>query len=105
MARRKADGARVFRQIVEAQRPGIGDQRAENAAPARQVADHSPRLVVDAVRDEPLEARPGRIDDAECGVPRTGDERRRLDDALENAVERKLRADCEPGLQQCAQPV
>ena len=63
------------------------------------------RLVVDAVRDEPLEARPGRIDDAERGVSRTGDECRRLDYALENPVERKLRADCEPGLQQGAQPV
>ena len=104
MARRKADGAWIVGQIVETQRPGVGDQRAEDAAPARQVADDRARVVVDAVRDEPLEARTGRVDDAECDVSRTGDEGRRLDDPLENPVERELRADREAGLQECAQP-
>ena len=104
MAGREADGARVLGQIVQAQRAGVGDQRAEDAASAGQVADDRPCLVVDAVRDEALEARSRRVDDAERRVPGAGDERRRLDDALQDAVERQLRADREAGLQEGAQP-
>ena len=49
-------------EVVEAQRLRILDQRAENAAAARQVADRRLRLGVDAGDDEPLERLAGRID-------------------------------------------
>ena len=44
MVRREADRARVVREIVEAQRLRVLDQRAEDAAATREVADRRLRL-------------------------------------------------------------
>ena len=82
MTRREADGPRIVRDRVQPQRARVGDQRAEDAAAAGQVTDAPARLVVDAVRDEPFERRPGRIDHPESRVLRGGDECGGLDDAL-----------------------
>ena len=55
MARREADRARIVRDVVQPQRRRVADEDAEDAAPARQVADLAPRRLVDAGRDESLE--------------------------------------------------
>ena len=59
MVGREADGARIVGDRLEPQRPGVGDQRAEDAATARKVADPRRGLGVDAGVDEALEPRPG----------------------------------------------
>ena len=45
---READRARVVGDVVQAERARLADQHAEDAAPARQVADRRVRLLVDA---------------------------------------------------------
>ena len=90
---------------MQPQRPGIRDQRTEDTAPTRQVADPRPRLVVDPVRDEPLQRRPALIDHSERRVPRGRDERSGLDDPREHSVQRQLGTDRETCLQQGPNPV
>ena len=55
------------------------------------------------MRDEPFEARSGRVDHTERGVARARDERCGLDDALKDAVEREVGADGEPGFEKRAE--
>jgi hypothetical protein len=104
VAGREADGSRILTEVVEPQRPRVGDQRAEDAAPARQFADDGARLRGEAGRQEPLESRAGRVDDAEGGVARAGDGGGGLDDVLEERVERELGAEGDAGLDEPAQP-
>jgi hypothetical protein len=59
MTRREPDRPRVLGDGVETECPGVVDQGSEHPPPAREVADLRTGLVVDAVGDEPLEARAG----------------------------------------------
>ncbi len=45
------------------------------------------------------------VDDAEGRVPRAGEARRRLDEALEERVERELRAECDACFDELLEPV
>ena len=103
MTRRKTYGSWIVRQFVESERASVGDQRAEDSAPVRRVADDCSGLLVDPGGHEALEARPGRVDHAQRGILGARDERRRLDDALQDAVERELRADREAGFDERAE--
>ena len=105
MARGKPDRPWILGDRVQTKGPRVADQRAENATAARQIADACARLVVDSVGDETLETGPGRIDHAEGRIARAGHQCRSLDDPLQDAVERQLGADRDPGLQQYAKPV
>ena len=93
MAGRKADGARVFRKIVQTQRVDVVDQDAEDAAAVRRIADLHLNLVGHPEGHEPLEPAACRIDHAERGVLRSRDSGCRLDDPLQHAVERELGVD------------
>ena len=55
MVRREADRARIVGEVVEAQRLGVVDQRAEDATASWELADRILRLGIDAGDDEPLE--------------------------------------------------
>ena len=61
------------------------------------------RLLVDAGGDEAFELRTRRVDDAERGVARAGQLRRGLDELLQQRVERELRAERDPRLDERAQ--
>ena len=50
--------------VVEPQRARVVDQHAEDAAPARQVADRAVGVLVDAARDEALELAALVVEDA-----------------------------------------
>ena len=58
--------------LGQAQRARLLDQQAEHAAPARQVADRPPRLLVDAVGDEALQFVAVLVEHAEGGVAGPG---------------------------------
>ena len=78
----------------------LADQHAEDAAAAREVADRGLRLGVDAGGQEALELRAARVDHAERRVARAGQLGGGLDDPLEQRVERELRGERDPGLEQ-----
>src|SRR5204862_6217201 len=105
MPGRKADRARILADLVEAQRPRVADQHAEDAAARRQVADLPPRLRVDAGGDEALEARAAGIEYAESGISGTRQRGRGLDHLLEHRVERELRAERDARLDEGTRPV
>ena len=105
VVRREADRARILGDVVQAQRLRLADEHAEDAAPARQVADRGMGLLVDAGGEEPLEALARAIDDAERRVARFGQLGGRLGEALEQRVERELGGERDPGVDQDAQPL
>jgi hypothetical protein len=90
VVRRKSGGAGVAREVVQPQRLRVADQHAENAAPARQLTDRCVRLGIDPRRQEPLERLPCLVDHAERGVASAGELGRRLDDPLQQRLEREL---------------
>ena len=81
----KPTEAVVLGDVVQAERPRVADEDAQDAAPARQVADRRMGLGVDAVRDEALELSAGRVDDAERRVAGAGQLGGRLEEPLEQA--------------------
>ena len=72
VVRREPDRARVVGDRLEAERLGIGDQDAEDAASARQLPDRCVGLGVDAGGQEALEGGAGLVDDAESRLARPG---------------------------------
>ena len=96
VVRWKAHRTRVVRDFVQPQRLRVADQDAEDAAAVRKVADRRVRLGVDPRRQEPLERLAGLVDHAEGRVARAGDLRGRLDDALQQRIERELGAERDP---------
>ena len=102
---READRARVLGEVVQAQRPRLAYENAQDAAPSRRVSDGSSGLLVHAGGEEALEGVAGRVDDAERGVPRAGQLGRGLDDPLQEHVERELRAEPDPGVDEEPQAV
>ena len=90
---------------MQPQHLGLADEHTQDAATARQVTDRRPRLLIEAGRNEALERRSASVNYTECRVARPRQRRRRLDDPLQDRVERELGADRDPRLEQGAQPV
>ena len=105
MVGREADGAGVVGDLVEPQRLGVADQHAQEAAPAREVADRVVRRRVHPGRQESLQRVPGLVDHAERGVARAGDRGGGLDDLLQERVERELGAERDTCVDEDAEPV
>ena len=93
------------REIVQPQRLRVADQDAEDPAAARQVADRGVRLGVDSGGDEALERRAAPVDHAQRRVARAGQLGGRLDEPLQQRVERELGRQGDAGLDQRPQAV
>ncbi len=78
---------------------------AEDAAAVGQLADCGMRLLGDAGRHEALEPLAGGIEDAERRVLRSGQVCGRLDELLEHRVERELRRESDPRLDERLRPI
>src|SRR5215213_8874657 len=76
------------------------DEDAEDASPAREDADRGVRLLVDPRCQEALEILSAAIDHAERRVARFGQLGGRVDDALQQRVERELGAERDASVQQ-----
>ena len=100
---RKAHRAWIVCDVVEPQRLRVADQNAQDAAPVRQITDRRVCVSVDSCRQESLERLAGPVDHAESCVAGAGDLGRRLDDALKQCVERKLRAERDARVHEHAQ--
>jgi hypothetical protein len=83
----KPDRTGVLAEVVQPQGARVLDQHAEDATAPRELPDRGPRLLVDAGRHEPLEGRSGPVDHAESGIPGVRQERRGLDDPLQERLE------------------
>ena len=105
MVGREADRARIVGDRLEPQRAGVGDQRAEDAAAAREGADLRRRVGVDAGVEEALERRPGLVDHAERRIAGAGQGGRGLGELLQEVVERELRAERDSRLDEAAQAI
>src|SRR5437763_538564 len=77
--------------VEEAEWGRLADQDAENALAAWKLADRSVRLRIDAGGQEPLQLRAAAVDHAERRVAGPGDLRGRLDETLQEGLERQLR--------------
>ena len=97
MVRRKADRARVVREIAEPQRAGLVDQDAEDAATRRQRPEQLALVGGEAGRDEARDPAVG-PEHAEGAVGRAREACRRLDDGLQRLVEIEALRDRHPGL-------
>ena len=69
MREREAERLGVRAHVGETQWPGVGDQDAEHAAPARQVADRAVRVGIDTGGQEALELLTALVEHADRGVP------------------------------------
>ena len=103
VAGREAVGAGVAADAGEPQRARVVDQHAEDAAPARQVADRAPPLGIDPAGEEALELAALGVEDAERDVARARQVRRDRDQLLEQLVEVQLRHERAARLDQAAQ--
>ena len=95
VVRREAVRPRVLGDVRHPHRAGVGDEQAEHAAAARQVADGGVHLGVDAVGDE-VGQLPVRPDDAEGAVAGADQLAGRLDDALQRAAQVEVACRCRP---------
>jgi hypothetical protein len=87
VADREAVGPRVPRHVAQPQDLRMGDQLAEHAAAAGQVADHLARRLVDAHREEPRQAVALVVQDAERRVLRAGQLLRRREHPAQHFLE------------------
>ena len=87
MAGREAVRRRVSTDVCDAKRLGVGDQRAENAASARERPDPLAVGAVDAGGDEPLELKSRCIEDPERGIAGTGQHSGRFEEFREDGLE------------------
>lgn len=90
----------MVREALEAQRPRIAHELAEESMSRRERAYACRCLCVDAVMDEAFEPSARVVEDAERSVPRVDQRARGDDDALEDRVELEVLADREDGLDQ-----
>ena len=103
VVRREARRVRMVGEVGKAKWLRVADQHAEDASPARPLADQPLGVRVDAGDEEALEPCSRRIDHPERGVAGVGQLGRRLGDALEHRVERELAADGDACLDQRAE--
>ena len=97
MVRRKADRARVVREVVQPEWSRLVDQHPEDAAARRRAAEQAPLLVVSPVVMKRRDAAVG-PEHPERGVPGARDARRGLDDRLQRLVEVEPARDRDAGL-------
>jgi hypothetical protein len=102
MPGREAHCAGILAEVAQPQGLRLTYEDAEDPAPHGQRSDLGTRLVVDAVREEPLELLPARVDHAERRIARSGQLGCGLDEAVENRLERELGCDSLAGVEQCA---
>ena len=95
---RKAHGARVLAEVVKPERRVLADEDSEDPPPARKVADRSVRVGINARGEEALELGTASVDHAERGVASGRELGSRLDQALQEGVERQLGRERDPGL-------
>ena len=105
VARREADGPRILGQVVKPERSRVPDDGAEDPAPERRLAELGPRSLVDPGRDEALEPEPALVEDTQRRIPRSGDRSDRVDNALEQIVERQLRAERDARVDQATKTI
>ena len=105
MARREADRARILAEVVEPKRPGVLDESAEDPPADGQVTDLLRCGLVEATVDEALEPFPGAVDDAERHVAGARQAYRRLEQLLENGLERELGGQQDADLDESPQPL
>ena len=91
--------------VVEAQRARVVDQHAEDAAPARQVADGAMGLLVDPAREEPRELAACLVEDAERDVARAREVGGGLQQPVEHRLEVELGQQAAPGVDEPREPV
>ncbi len=89
--------------VCEAQRARLLDQQAEDASPARQVADRAPRLLVDAVGDEALQLVAVFVEHAERRVAGAGQVAGDLEHAAKDDLRVQLGDEPAPDVDQIAQ--
>ena len=92
----------VLPQVGQPQRPGVGDERPEQAESLGQVTDLTLSAIVNAYRDELTQARAALVQDAECAVAGADQPHRRLGDPLEDRRQVKVRPDGQHGVEQLA---
>src|SRR5262249_26583494 len=100
---REPVGARVRADVVQPQRLRVGDEQAEDAAPARQVADGLAGLGVDAAGDEALKLDATVVEDAQRGVAGAGHAPGDLEQLADDALEIELGHETATGLDQLPQ--
>jgi hypothetical protein len=93
MPRWKAEEVWLLRDVGNTDRARFSKEDAENSVVAREIADPSSRRVVHPRRDEPIEVRPGAVEDPERREARCDEPCRHLHRPLEDIVERSLRPD------------
>src|SRR5919202_1076949 len=91
---------RLVADVVQAQRPRIADQDAEDPVAARQVPDGTVGLLVDAERDEPLETLAAVVEDAERGIPRARELLGDLEDTVQEPLDIELGYERTPHIEQ-----
>ena len=89
---REAVGVRVPRDVRDAQRDAVADDRAEQAVTLRQRPDLAAQLRRHAAGDEALDPTV-RVDDPERRVARADELAHAVDDQLQDAVEVQLAGD------------
>jgi hypothetical protein len=93
MPGRKAEEVWLLRHVCNTDRARFSKKNAENAVVTREIADASSRRVVHPRRDEPVEVRPGAVEDPERREARCDEPCRHLHGPLEDIVQRSLGAD------------
>jgi hypothetical protein len=93
VVRRKAVGLRMLLELVQPQRPRVGDQQPEDAVPSRQSSDRRALLVVDSPGDEVAQLFSGGVEDSQGDVARTGQPSCRGDHPLQRGVQLEIPTD------------
>jgi hypothetical protein len=88
--RRQPEGARMRAEVVEDDRARVLDQQAEDAAPARELADRRARLGAHARGQEALKPPPAGVEHAERRVAGAGQLPGHVDEPLQHHLEVEL---------------
>jgi hypothetical protein len=99
----EAGTRRVFGDLGESERAGVGDEQSEYAETLGEWADRRTRLVVDADGHELREPGATVVEHAQRAVLRIHERNRRLGDALQHRREVELGTDRDDGVEQLAQ--
>jgi hypothetical protein len=83
----------VLRHIVDSDRLPLSKKHAKHTMAAGQIADSSPRLVVDSRGDETLQMCSRGVEDAQRTEARGGEPRSHLYRPLQDILERRLGPD------------
>ena len=95
----------MLRQVVEPKVSSVTDEHAEYSPAVRWIADLRLHVLCHPEGHETLKARSCWVDHAESCVMGIGDTGGGFDDTFQNAVERQLGVDRDPGLHQHPQAI